>query len=109
MPCEANRPFPLRFWRLRSHAYDLVADWVHRDGAYPILLKILNQAHARSLVLDQQIASIAGVPPTLIDLDDFTTQVGIFQLLADHVQQEKPAAPDLDYHADRIAAQILGA
>src|SRR5262249_19774733 len=71
--------------------------------------QILNQGHARSLVLDHKFISVAGFAPAAMQLDDLAPQIGIFKPFTKNVQHPDGLSPDLEHHAGRIAGKLLAA
>src|SRR5262249_38127059 len=71
--------------------------------------QILNQGHARSLVLDHKFISVAGFAPAPMQLDDLAPQIGIFKPFTKNVQHPGGFSPDLQHHAGRIAGKLLAA
>ena len=72
-----------------------------------LALKILNEPHSGTLVLDQERVAIAGIAPLSMECDRFASEVGVFKPFPDDVQHIDGFAADLHHHRDRIAGEFL--
>jgi hypothetical protein len=64
--------------------------------------EVLNQRHARSLVLDQQCVIVCRVPPLAMQLNHLALEVRIFQALAEDIE----TCPEADKRIAMLTAKF---
>ena len=80
---------------LVTHAHRLVSLGLDSDGMDVFALEILNQAHSRAFVLDQEGVSFASVAPLPMQRDHLAAEFWVFKSLSDQVQDVNRFASDL--------------
>ncbi len=82
---------------LTIHAHHLVVPWLESNRMDAVALELLDQRHARSLVLDQQSIIVRRVAPSAMQLNHLAFEVRILQALSEDIE-----------HEDRLVANLKG-
>src|SRR5262249_61586706 len=84
---------------LRTHSDHFVALGIDTYSVNMFPLQVLDQRHAGSLVLDHKFASVAGVTPFAVHLDDLALEIRIVKTITDHFQHVGCFALNLEHNA----------
>jgi len=87
---------------LRIHANHLVVLRLDGNRMDIVAPEVLNQRHARSLVLDQQCVIVCRVPPLAMQLNHLALEVRIFQALAEDIE----TCPEADKRIAMLTAKF---
>ena len=85
---------------LRIHAHQLVVLRLDGNRMDIVALEVLNQWHARSLVLDQQSVLVRHVPLLAMQLNHLALEVRIFQALPEDIEHEDSFVANLKDHTN---------
>ena len=70
------------------HTHDLVHGRLHWDGTDALSLEVLDQAHARTLILDQQSVAVGIIAPAAMEIDDFPPEIRVIEPFTHNIQMK---------------------
>ncbi len=88
------------------HTHDLFLGRLHRDGANALSLEVLDQAHARTLILDQQGVAVGIITPATMLIDDLPPQIRVIKPLTHDIQNKGIFAFEMEDDTRRIVGQL---